>query len=245
MSLPLLSLIPVPMMLVAATVAAGLALGGLALALASVLPATSPKARPIWPVFATEVVIVAVAVLPFVAGGALLDLALVLLAIRVGYEATRVALLRLGPVGGRQGMILHTWLLPLAAGGGLALAGMLAARVSFPDVAGAGVVLAGLAILWRSFLTHAGRPLAVTLELLVFPAVPLVLFMAAAGDAANAGLLLLAFLLGGDLAGSRLKRASGVKDYPAVLPRQGGALDIADAWLIAGPALVLLAAVAG
>jgi hypothetical protein len=100
MSLPLVSLTPVPMMLVAATVAAGLALGGLALALASVLPATSPKARPIWPVFATEVVIVAAAVLPFVAGGALLDLALVLLAIRVGYEATRVALLRLGRSGG-------------------------------------------------------------------------------------------------------------------------------------------------
>ncbi|MCA1243876.1 phosphatidate cytidylyltransferase [Stappia stellulata] len=316
MSLPLLSLTPVPMMLVAATVAAGLALGGLALALASVLPATSRKARPIWPVFATEMVIVAVAVLPFVAGGALLDLALVLLAVRVGYEATQVALLRFAPAGGRPGDLLLRWLLPLAAGGGLALAGMLAARVSFPVVAGAGALLAGLAILWRSFLTHAGQPLAVTLELLVFPAVPLVLFMAAAGDASNAGLLLLAFLLvetydsyallggklfgrrpafpvlspkktveglavggammaltagfvgplvfgwslaasllaaaliavaavGGDLAGSRLKRASGVKDYPAVLPRQGGALDIADAWLIAGPALVLLAAVAG
>jgi phosphatidate cytidylyltransferase len=47
----------------------------------------------------------------------------------------------------------------------------------------------------------------------------------------------------GDLAGSRLKRASGVKDYPQVLPRQGGLLDIVDAWIIAAPALVLLAGV--
>lgn len=312
MSGPLLSLNPVPAMLVALTVAAGLALGGLALALASVLPATSSKARPIWPVFATEVVIVAAAVLPFVAGGVVLDLALALLAVRVGYEATRVAVLRLGPVEGVRDAVPRHRLLPLAAGIALALAGVLAARVPFPAIAGAGALVAGLAIVWRSFPGTARRPLAVALELLVFPAVPLVLFMAAARDGANAGLLLLAFLLvetydsyallggklfgrrqafpvlspkktveglavggamlaltaglvgplvfgwslaasllaaaliavaavGGDLAGSRLKRASGVKDYPAVLPRQGGALDIADAWLIAGPALVLLA----
>jgi phosphatidate cytidylyltransferase len=312
MSGPFLFLSPVPMMLVALTVAAGLALGGIALALASVLPATSHKARPIWPVFATEVVIVAVAVLPFVAGGFVLELALALLAIRVGYEATRVALLRLGPVEGPRGGTLRNTLLPLAAGVALALAGVVAGRVPFPALAGGAALIIGSAVVWRYLLGTARQPIAIALELLVFPAVPLVLFAATARDGANAGLLLLAFLLVetydsyallggklfgrhpafpvlspkktveglavggamlaltaglvgplvfgwslvasllaaaliagaavvGDLAGSRLKRASGVKDYPAVLPRQGGALDIADAWLLAGPALVLLA----
>ncbi|MBL6430969.1 MAG: phosphatidate cytidylyltransferase [Alphaproteobacteria bacterium] len=73
---------------------------------------------------------------------------------------------------------------------------------------------------------------------------PLVFGWSLAASLLAAALIAVA-AVGGDLAGSRLKRASGVKDYPAVLPRQGGALDIADAWLIAGPALVLLAAVAG
>lgn len=316
MSEPLVFLSPVPVMLVALTVAAGLALGGLALAVASVLPATAGKARPIWPIFATEVVIVTAAVLPLIVGGPVLVLALALLAIRIGYEASRVALLRLAPVEGWREGGLSTWLVPLAVGGALALAGVLAARVSLPVLAGGGALLAGLAIGLRQLLGSARGLAAVMLELIAFPAVPLVLFTAAAQVPANAGLLLLAFLLvetydsyallggklfgrrpafpvlspkktveglvvggtmlaltaglvgplvfgwslaasllaaliiavasvGGDLAGSRLKRASGVKDYPAVLPRQGGALDIADAWLIAGPALVLLAVAAG
>lgn len=45
----------------------------------------------------------------------------------------------------------------------------------------------------------------------------------------------------GDLAGSRLKRRSGVKDYPEVLPHQGGLLDIVDAWIVAGAGLALFA----
>ncbi len=52
------------------------------------------------------------------------------------------------------------------------------------------------------------------------------------------------FSVVGDLAASRLKRAAGVKDYPAVLPRQGGAFDIADAWIMTGPALAILAVAA-
>lgn len=46
-----------------------------------------------------------------------------------------------------------------------------------------------------------------------------------------------AFAIGGDLAASRLKRAAGVKDYPVVLPKQGGILDILDSWIAAGAAL--------
>ncbi|MBA5778740.1 phosphatidate cytidylyltransferase [Stappia sp. F7233] len=53
------------------------------------------------------------------------------------------------------------------------------------------------------------------------------------------------FSVAGDLAASRLKRAAGVKDYPAVLPRQGGLFDIVDAWLMTGPALAVLALLGG
>jgi phosphatidate cytidylyltransferase len=41
--------------------------------------------------------------------------------------------------------------------------------------------------------------------------------------------------LAGDLVASYAKRRAGVKDYPAVLPIQGGLLDIMDAWIVAGP----------
>lgn len=44
----------------------------------------------------------------------------------------------------------------------------------------------------------------------------------------------------GDLTASRIKRAAGVKDYPAVLKKQGGALDIWDSWIAAGAAVSVL-----
>ena len=37
----------------------------------------------------------------------------------------------------------------------------------------------------------------------------------------------------GDLAASRHKRIAGVKDFPQVLPRQGGLLDSLDSWIAA------------
>ncbi|MCG6902392.1 MAG: phosphatidate cytidylyltransferase [Rhodobacter sp.] len=49
----------------------------------------------------------------------------------------------------------------------------------------------------------------------------------------------------GDLTASRLKRKSGVKDYPKILPHQGGLLDITDAWITAGAGLVCLVVLAG
>ncbi len=51
-----------------------------------------------------------------------------------------------------------------------------------------------------------------------------------------------ALTVAGDLAASRLKRAAGVKDFPKVLPHQGGLLDITDAWIAAGAGLVALSA---
>ncbi len=44
----------------------------------------------------------------------------------------------------------------------------------------------------------------------------------------------------GDLVASSIKRRAGVKDFPAVLPNQGGLLDITDSWLVTGPVLGLL-----
>ncbi|MCP4208342.1 MAG: phosphatidate cytidylyltransferase [Shimia sp.] len=48
----------------------------------------------------------------------------------------------------------------------------------------------------------------------------------------------------GDLAASRHKRIAGVKDYPQVLPRQGGLLDSLDSWIAAGAGLTALHTVA-
>jgi phosphatidate cytidylyltransferase len=56
-----------------------------------------------------------------------------------------------------------------------------------------------------------------------------------------AGLLTIA----GDLAASRLKRRSAVKDFPVVLSHQGGMLDITDAWISAGSGLVLISFISG
>ncbi|WP_164726933.1 phosphatidate cytidylyltransferase [Shimia sediminis] len=61
----------------------------------------------------------------------------------------------------------------------------------------------------------------------------------------SATLTLFACVLGvaGDLAGSRIKRAGKVKDYPPVLKKQGGALDIWDSWIAAGAAFFVLVAI--
>ena len=53
----------------------------------------------------------------------------------------------------------------------------------------------------------------------------------------GAGAVVVAAAIAGDLLGSRAKRRAGVKDYPPVMNVQGGLLDIADAWLVAGPCL--------
>ncbi|MDF0600029.1 phosphatidate cytidylyltransferase [Psychromarinibacter sp. C21-152] len=90
-----------------------------------------------------------------------------------------------------------------------------------------------------------------TVEGLVTGAVMLMLTAAAAGAllfgfpvgaAALVALLTGLLTVAGDLAASRLKRAAGVKDFPRILPHQGGLLDITDAWIAAGAGLTVLAA---
>ena len=55
------------------------------------------------------------------------------------------------------------------------------------------------------------------------------LIVVAIATAATAG------AIAGDLMASAAKRRAGVKDYPIILPVQGGLLDIMDAWIVAGP----------
>ncbi len=66
-------------------------------------------------------------------------------------------------------------------------------------------------------------------------------FLTCAAVALFAGALTLA----GDLTASRLKRLSGVKDYPGLIAHQGGLLDITDAWIVTGAGLVCLAVLVG
>lgn len=60
-----------------------------------------------------------------------------------------------------------------------------------------------------------------------------------------AGLVVVLSAIAGDLLGSLAKRHAGVKDYPPVMTVQGGLLDIADAWLVAGPSLAGIAVLSG
>jgi len=64
---------------------------------------------------------------------------------------------------------------------------------------------------------------------------------------ASAGIAFISggFTVAGDLTASRLKRLSGVKDYPQVMPRQGGLLDITDAWITNGAGLICIAVLLG
>jgi len=92
-----------------------------------------------------------------------------------------------------------------------------------------------------------------TIEGLVFGAIALMLtaalgalifdlpILASMAVALLAGILTIT----GDLAASGLKRRSGVKDFPAVLPQHGGLLDITDAWIATGAGLATLAALTG
>ncbi|MFY0616292.1 phosphatidate cytidylyltransferase [Shimia sp.] len=53
-------------------------------------------------------------------------------------------------------------------------------------------------------------------------------------------LLIGALAIAGDLTASRHKRIAKVKDYPRMLPRQGGLLDSLDSWIAAGAGLTTL-----
>jgi phosphatidate cytidylyltransferase len=285
-----------------------LAIGVGILAILSVWPRTAAAARPLWITLLTELVILAGALVPFLIGGPFLYLWLGLLSARISYEASTVALLRLG-----EGHALSPADRALAAAGAVLGVGLAAVATNLEvraavlaGAAAAAILAIALALLNAASWRRAGA----LCEASLLPGVPLLVFLSAATDPTCAGALVVAFLLvetfdsyallggkiagrhhvfrwlspnktmeglvigafalcvtavvaghllfsappaialavavlvaafavAGDLAASRLKRIAGVKDYPAILPRQGGLLDIVDAWLLAGPALAI------
>jgi phosphatidate cytidylyltransferase len=63
------------------------------------------------------------------------------------------------------------------------------------------------------------------------------------GRALAFALLIGVFTVTGDLAASLMKRRAGVKDFPPLVPHQGGLFDIFDSWIATGGALAVLLAV--
>lgn len=289
-----------PILLVMAVL---LGVGALLLAAFSLWPATAAHARPLWPTFVTELVIVLVPALAFWLGGYWLAAALALLAWRVSYEALSVALARAERQPGR---------VPIQAGAAASALGVLTLASQPLPVT---IAVAGLLMLAAALVVLARRNLRATAlnalaECLLFPLLPMTIFLASAFDPAHRGLILLLFVLvetfdsyallggklfgrtpafprlsprktveglacgaaclaltaallgpliydlpvwlsvagalgvgllatAGDLAASRLKRIAGIKDYPTLMPRQGGLFDIVDAWLLTGAGVIL------
>ena len=263
------------------------------------VPATSKIITEAWPILHAETVIVATVATAFWIGGWILQLCVLGLAARVGFEAASVAQAR----GLKVPPILFAVALPLA--------GWTATLISFVAL-GWMVLIATLIAIAILFAFKSKAPVA--LELFAFPIAPTIVFIAAAFSEPAVVWMLIAFilvetfdsyaLLGGklfghtrafpnlspnktveglciggvmlmftaaiagkivadapivtavqtalivgvltivgDLSASRLKRQSGVKDYPTIMSHQGGLLDIADAWLVAGAGLAWLAQV--
>ncbi|MCA3561695.1 MAG: phosphatidate cytidylyltransferase [Aestuariivirga sp.] len=84
---------------------------------------------------------------------------------------------------------------------------------------------------WEGLATGLSAMLIAVLSLAMWLDLPLLQGLVACGLVAIAA-------IAGDLLGSLAKRHAGVKDYPAVMTVQGGLLDIADSWIVAGPCLV-------
>jgi len=87
---------------------------------------------------------------------------------------------------------------------------------------------------WEGLATGVAAVAVALLSLVAWLGLPLLPMLVA-------GVVVILAAIAGDLLGSLAKRRAGVKDYPAVMKVQGGLLDIADAWLVAGPCLAGLA----
>lgn len=197
----------------------------------SLLPASATKARELWPVMISEIVIVAAALAIVVPGGVATGIGVAVLAARCAWEAETVVL---GTgAGGRPSA--------LGLGGAAAVAAGLAHfGGGLGAVAGLGLVAGALVIATRMARPGATREAAV---LLAFPLVPLVAFGFVAARPGGGAMLLLAFLLvetmdsaavlGGRLFGRH-------KAFPRLSPRKtvegllAGALAVTIAAIVLG-----------
>jgi phosphatidate cytidylyltransferase len=280
--------------LLAQAIGFAFAIGALLLLLLTVLPASRPVARQLWPVLASEAAILAVGVLAWLLPPLALLAILLVAAARIGFESGTVQ----GLTAGRDFRMSHATLLAAALGAGWfsptapflitavavllaalrmvfahpedTLSGSLARFTVFPllPIAAFGhaaseprlapfMVLAFFLVemfdsfsllggklygrtplvprlsprkTWEGLATGVGAVLIALLGLTAWLGLPIMPMLLA-------GAVVVACAIAGDLLGSRAKRQAGVKDYPAVMTVQGGLLDIADAWLVAGPCL--------
>ena len=284
--------------------------GCVLLAVLSLAPATSTKARSLWGLMASEGLIVFCATTPLLLGVTVAVLVLIPVIVRVGWEAGSVYALRLPNGDGQRKRFRMTTVVLITAMG--LLGGVLPVWVPLSGIV---VVIAMLA--FRVLVSEAGvfgaryGVVQGLVEAAIFPGLPVAAFAAVATNEVWLGILLIAFilvetfdsfaLLGGRLYGKRplfprtsarktvegfvtglaalivvslllnwffaiftavqcigiafavagsavagdflastAKRAASVKDYPAVMKVQGGLLDIIDAWLVAGPVIVMV-----
>lgn len=223
-----------------------LALGSLGLGALALVPGRAHIARDAVPILLTEYVIIGAALLPLWLGGWALSLALGLLTARVLYEVTAVAgfapkllafpgvplviFVSAGIAGGHAAWLLLAFLFVETFDSYALLGGKVFGRTkAFPTLS-PNKTIEGLAAGTVMLMATAGLG-ALVLAAPLLPAMGL-------------ALLTLPLAVAGDLLASRIKRQAGVKDYPAVLPRQGGVFDITDAWITTGAGFVLISLIA-
>lgn len=274
---------------------------GLGVALLGALwlvPRLRERIRPLWYLMATELLILAIGVLPWYLPGWALAAVLVLAAARIGFEA--------GHVYGLAAQRNLAW--PLALGLAIAAAAVWLLGLGYEGSRYMGVAsLIAIAAAVFTIARADWRSSAVA-RFILYPGLPFLAFVWVGGTG-NAATMVLSFLfvelfdsfsllggklfgrtllvprlsprktweglgtgiaalllacwpvaaltganalqlagiavvvglsaLVGDLVASVIKRKAGVKDYPAVLPVQGGLLDIIDSWIVAAPAAVI------
>ena len=243
----------------AQAIACGFAAGALLLLLLTLLPTSRSVAKQLWPVLASEAVILAGGIVPWFIPRPVLFCILILAACRIGFESGTVYSLATG-----KRLVPWAILVLAVASASAWLAGtavVLGVGVLTLCAALATLVLAFFLVeIFDSFSLLGGKlygrtPLVPRLsprktwEGLATGAGALtftIMMLAAWLDLAiqpvlTIGAVVVLTALAGDLLGSQPKRRAGVKDYPAVMAVQGGLLDITDAWLVAGPCIAGLA----
>lgn len=156
--------------------------GAVLMLLLSALPSTARAARPLWPVFASEAVIVAGGVAPWLLPGPLLLCCLLAAGARIGYESGTVH----GLTCGRRLAMTAALLLVFIC----LLGWFMPGRFVLP--LGLGLLAAGLGLVMAS----GPRALPGCLgRFLIFPALPLLMFAQAASQPALGPFLVLAFFL--------------------------------------------------
>ncbi len=201
----------------------------------SLVPVTAEKARGLWPVMISEIVIVAVALGFVVPGGVVTATGVALLAGRCGFEAASVVL---APGGDRPTVALGL--------GGTAAAAAILATVAGVSGVAAGLLLSAIATAAAVRLVPPPRP-ADAVVLFAFPLAAVTAFALVAARPGGGAVLLLAFLLvetmdsaavlGGRLFGRH-------KAFPRLSPRKtveglvAGATAVATATAVLGFAVM-------